>query len=73
MYIKVHIHPKAKKPKIEERKPLYFDVYVKEKAERNLANNALIKLLSEYFNVSDSQIRIISGHHNRSKLISIRE
>ena len=47
------------------------EVAVKEKAERNLANRRVIELVAKHLKVPAGKIRIISGHHSPSKMLSI--
>ncbi|MFA6424153.1 MAG: DUF167 domain-containing protein [Candidatus Magasanikbacteria bacterium] len=35
------------------------------------ANDALIKLLADYFNISKSKIKIVSGNTSKNKMIEI--
>lgn len=46
-------------------------IKVKASAEKGKANQAVIKLLSKYYNVSKSSIKIIRGKRKRNKLIKI--
>ena len=49
----------------------HFEVSVKQKAERNLANARVLQLVAEYFKVPVSKVRIINGHRHPSKLLII--
>ncbi|MEA2112411.1 MAG: DUF167 domain-containing protein [Patescibacteria group bacterium] len=71
MYIKVRAFPKSKHEDLKEVKEGKFEIRVKEKAERNLANQRIIEMLAQYFKVGEDDIKIINGHHHPSKLISI--
>lgn len=71
MYIKVKSIPGAKEDKLEKIKADTFKISVKAKAERNLANQRIRGLLAEYFSVGPSQVRLIAGHHERSKIFDI--
>ena len=51
----------------------HFEISVKEKAERNLANVRVLELVAEYFKVPVSKVRIINGHKHPSKLIIVEE
>lgn len=73
MYIKVIAHTNAKKEKIEEKKKNYFEIWVKEKAERNMANIRIIEVLADYFKISSSKIKIINGHKHPHKLLVVDE
>jgi uncharacterized protein YggU (UPF0235/DUF167 family) len=46
-------------------------VYVIPKPENNKANEALIKVLSEYLGVTKANISIKRGHKSRKKLVMI--
>ncbi len=71
MYIKVRIIPNSKKEKVDKVSEDHYKVSVKHKAENNLANNRLLEIMhAEYPN---SVIRIISGHHSPSKILSIEK
>ncbi|MBP7006716.1 MAG: DUF167 domain-containing protein [Candidatus Pacebacteria bacterium] len=71
MYIKVIAITGAKKEKFIEQSTDHFEISVKEKAERNLANNKIIELLSQKFKVGKGKVRIINGHRHPHKLILI--
>lgn len=71
MYVKVKVFAGAKKESFEQKSDDHFEVAVKEKAERNMANKRVIELMSEYFKVPAGKVRIISGHHSPSKILSI--
>ena len=71
MYVKVIAEPGAKKEKITQLKKDHFVVAVKEKAERNSANNRILEVLSAFLNISRSSLKIVTGHRSRSKIIDI--
>ena len=70
MLIKIKVFTNAKKEKIIKKSENNFEISVKEPAERNMANKRIIKLLQEYFKVYNN-VRIVSGHHSPSKIISL--
>jgi len=49
------------------------EIAVKEKAERNSANERIIKIIAERLGVPVKKVRIVSGHHAPSKMISVAE
>lgn len=49
----------------------HFVVAVKEKAVENKANRAIEKALAEYFKVSASRVKIVSGQTGREKIVEI--
>ncbi len=71
MYIKVNVFPKSKKESVKKIREARFEVRVKEKAERNLANLRMLELLAEYFEINKKDISIINGHHHPIKLLKI--
>jgi len=73
MYIKVKVTTEAKKEKIVKKSDDHFDIFVKEPAERNLANKKVIELVRDYFKVYNGVVRIVSGHHSPSKIISLEK
>jgi len=73
MYIKIKATTGAKTEKIVKKTKDHFAISVKEPAERNLANKRIVELLRDYFKVYNRDIRIVSGHHSPSKIISIPE
>ncbi len=71
MYIKIRIIPNSKKEKVDKVSEDHYKVSVKQKAENNMANTRLLEIMhTEYPN---SVIRIISGHHSPSKILSIEK
>ena len=71
MYIKLKVTTGAKKEKIIKKSEDHFDISVKEPAERNMANKRVVELVRDYFKVYNGDVRIVSGHHSPSKIISL--
>ena len=71
MKIFVRAYPRAKVEKITKVNKNHFEVYVKEPPVKGRANLAIIKVLSEYFEVSEAQVKIKSGYTSREKIIEI--
>lgn len=71
MYIKVIVTTGSKKESLKEKKIGCFEVSVKEKAERNMANKKVIEIIANYFKVSVGKVKIINGHHHPHKLLVI--
>ena len=71
MYIRIHVITESKKESIVLEKEDVFTVSVKEPAENNLANKRIIEIIGNYYNITPQKIRIISGHHQRTKLLSV--
>ena len=71
MYVKVRVIAGAKKETFSKVSGVHFKISVKEKAEQNLANRRVVELIALHFGVPAKQIRIISGHHSPSKILSL--
>lgn len=73
MYIHIKAFTGQKKEEVFERKLGYFDVFVREKPEQNMANRKIIELIARHFSIPVSKVKIISGHHKPTKILSIVE
>ncbi len=71
MRIFVRAKPKVREEKIEKIDESHYIVSVKEPPLKGQANKAIIRVLADYFNLPQSQIRIISGLTSRQKTIEI--
>jgi uncharacterized protein YggU (UPF0235/DUF167 family) len=71
MYVKVIAEPGAKKEKIEQLKKDHFVIAVKAKAERNAANLRILEVLATFLKIPTNQLKIVTGHHSRSKIIDV--
>ena len=69
MYIRVRVIANAKKEIVEKVSENQFRISVKEKAEQNKANQRIIEILHSIY--PNSIIKIVNGHHNPIKLVSI--
>lgn len=71
MYIKVRVYPKSKKEEIKKVKDNRFEIKVKEKAERNMANNRVTGMIADYFRINRGKVKIVNGHQSPSKMLSV--
>lgn len=71
MYVKVRAITGAKKEHVEEAGKDTLRIYVKEKAERNMANRRIIEIVARHFSVRPAEVRIVSGHTSPSKIVSV--
>jgi len=71
MKVNIHIKPNSKKGPLVEATGDGLVVFVREVAADNQANEALIKLLSKYYGVPKSRVKIIRGHTGRQKVVEI--
>ena len=72
MYVKVKVFAGTRKEQVKEVGENRYEVHVKEPAERNMANSRIIALVAELYKISPKAVKIFSGHHSPSKLLSIR-
>lgn len=72
MKIKVKVIPKSSCNKIEKIDDGYYKVKITTAPKKGKANKKVIDVLSEYFNVSKSQIKIIRGQIIADKFIEIQ-
>lgn len=73
MFIHVKVRSDSKKEEFNQKSDNHFEISVREKAERNMANNKVVELVANHFNLSKSHVHIINGHHSPSKLLSIND
>ena len=78
MYLKALVQASAKRERVEVRPGKAgageeLLIFVKEPAERNLANTRVRELVAEHLKVPLAKVRIMSGHHSPSKMLSIHE
>ena len=71
MYIHVKVKAGMKKESLTQTSKDHFEVCVRERAERNMANARVLELVAEYFKVSKNKVRIVNGHHSPSKLLVV--
>jgi len=67
--ILVQAKPNAKQNKIEKISDQVYKVWLKAPSQEGKANQLLIKLLADYFNISPSQITIKTGKTSKTKVI----
>lgn len=72
MKINVKVKPGAKSNKIVPENDQLV-VYLTDQPEKGKANKKLIAILSDYYNVSKSQITILRGQKSKEKLVDILE
>ncbi len=79
MRISIHVKLKAKEEKVDKiilqkltGEEIQYQVFVKELPVDGKANEAVIRVLADYFNVSKSQVRIVVGGTSREKIVEIR-
>ncbi len=71
MYIKVRVKADAKHELVTKKARDHFEIFVKEKAERNMANRRVCELIAREYVIPIGKVKIISGHHSPSKILSV--
>jgi len=71
MYIKVTVTAGSKKELLVKKSETRFDVFVREKSERNMANTRMVELVALHFRIPTSSVRIINGHREPRKMVSV--
>lgn len=71
--MKIFVQAKAnsKESRIEKISENSFIVWVKEPPKKGLANKAIAKVLSDYFDKSPSEVELVSGFSSKQKLFEI--
>lgn len=71
VYIHVKVVAGAKKKLFKQKNKDHFEAWVREKAERNMANNEVLELIAKHLKVPVNKVRIVNGHRSPSKLIVV--
>ena len=71
MYIRAFVTADARRDRIERMKDGTLAISVKAPPSGNQANTRVIELIATEFGINPKQVRVISGHRTRSKMISI--
>lgn len=72
--IRVKVFAKAKKEKFvppSGEANEMFEIFVREPAQKNLANFRVRELVAEYFGTTLSDVRILTGHHSPKKKLEV--
>ncbi len=69
MYLKIKVVANSRRESVSILSEDEVKIETKMPAERNLANERVLEILREMY--SGKNIRIISGHHSPSKIVSI--
>ena len=72
MKIFVKAKPNSKTESIKKLSETNFEICVKEPPVRGQANTAIIMALAKHFGVRFSEVKIISGHTSRQKIVEIK-
>ena len=72
MKISVKVKPQAKEDQVKKIGLDNYVVWVKAKAIEGKANQAVIKILSEYFDIAKSKVVLIKGKRVRDKIFMVK-
>ncbi len=72
-YIHARVVANAKQEFLKEKKKDHFEISVREKAERNMANTRVVQIVAEHFKILRNKVRIVNGHQSPSKLLAIED
>lgn len=71
MLIKIKVFPGSKKEEVIKKGEDSFEVKVREKPVAGRANEALFAILTQYFNVPRSKIKLLKGAKQRNKIFEV--
>ena len=71
MYLRITACPGAKREEVVKEKESAWRISVREPAEQNRANERVRTLIACELSVPVSSVRILTGHHARTKMISV--
>ena len=71
MYLRITVTPSGKKEFIKKMSSDKWQISVKEPAEQNLANTRVCTLVAREHGILTAQVRILTGHHSRTKIIVV--
>ncbi len=70
-YIHIKVTAGARKESFKQKNKDHFEISVREKAERNMANVRVLELVASHFKISKNKVRIVNGHRSPSKLLVV--
>lgn len=73
MKISVVVKTNARRNSVEKISEQEYRVFVNAPPVEGKANEAVIRLLSDFFSVPKSSIRLLHGHHGKKKLFELQE
>ncbi|MEA3328356.1 MAG: DUF167 domain-containing protein [Candidatus Omnitrophota bacterium] len=71
MKISVRVKPQARENKVEKKGESNYLVWVRAKAIGGKANQAVVKVLSEYFDIIKSEVILVKGKKTRDKIFTV--
>lgn len=71
--IRVKAFPDSKKAAIEEVAEKTLRIFIREPAQENQANRAVIRAVANHYDIPENKLRMISGHRGLNKMIQVLE
>lgn len=71
MRVSIKVATKSKQNRVVKISNTEYKVYVTVAPERGKANEKVVELLADYFDVSKSGTRIVKGETNNKKIVEI--
>ena len=71
MFIRAIVTAGAKREVIRKIMDSVLEISVRQKAERNMANNRVLELVARHFHVPIKSVHLVSGHRNQNKIVEI--
>lgn len=71
MKIFVKAKPRSKEERVERIDDTHFVVFVKKPPIQGKANQAIVRVLAEYFGVSASSVKLASGFSSKEKIFTL--
>ena len=71
MFLKLRVHPGAKRDAVSRKALDQFELWVRAPAERGLANKAALQLMGTALGIPAGRIRLVKGAQSPSKIIEV--
>ncbi|MCR4819674.1 MAG: DUF167 family protein [Elusimicrobiales bacterium] len=71
MFIKLRVHPSSKRAVIRKKDSDAYEIWIKEPAERGLANAAALRALAAELGIDANRIMLIKGACSPSKIVKL--
>ena len=71
MFIKLKVHPGSRKAAITKKAEDSYEIWVREEAERGMANAAALHALSAELGIEEKRIMLVKGAHSPAKIVKI--
>jgi uncharacterized protein YggU (UPF0235/DUF167 family) len=71
MFIKLKVHPGARRDKLVKKSPDAYEIWTKSPPERGLANASAIRQLSLALGIHSKTIMLIKGATSPAKIVKI--